>query len=139
MSSTEHQPALHALSPAAVAAPLGPYSHGVVAQGPGRWLHVAGQIGTALDGTLPEGFEAQARQAWSNLGAVLNDGGMDVSHLVKVTTYVVDAADLPLLGPVRGEFLGAARPASTLIVAKALARPEWRFEIDATAFLPTPA
>ncbi len=40
------------------------------------------------------------------------------------------------LGPVRGAFLGTARPASTLVVAKALARPEWLFEVEATAFKP---
>ena len=56
---------------------------------------------------------------------------------VKVTTYLVDGADMSKLGPVRGGFLGDARPASTLVVVKALARPEWLFEVEATAFLPT--
>ena len=124
------------LSPASVAAPVGPYSQGIASSGPGTWLHVAGQIGVTADGRLLDGFEAQARQAWTNLVAVLAEAGMDVSHLVKVTTYLVDASHLPLLGPVRGAFLGEARPASTLIVAQALARPEWLFEVEASAFLP---
>jgi len=126
------------ISPAGVAAPAGPYSQGMASSGPGTWLHIAGQIGVTADGRLLEGFEAQARQAWTNLVAVLAEAGMDVSHLVKVTTYLVSAGDLPLLGPVRGAFLGEARPASTLIVAQALARPEWLFEVEATAFLPAP-
>ncbi len=124
------------VNPPTVAAPAGPYSQGVMVQGPGTWLHVAGQIGVDAQGVLQEGFEAQARQAWTNLVAVLAAAGMDVSHLVKVTTYLVDGADMSRLGPVRGAFLGEARPASTLVVVKALARPEWLFEVEATAFLP---
>ena len=124
------------ITPADVAAPVGPYSQGIASQGAGTWLHIAGQIGVNADGQLQAGFEAQARQAWTNLVAVLRAAGMDVTHLVKVTTYLVDAADLPLLGPVRTGFLGNARPASTLIVAQALAHPDWRFEVEATAFLP---
>lgn len=122
------------LNPGTVAAPVGPYSQGAVVEDPGRWLHIAGQVGIDRDGKLQEGFEAQARQAWTNLVAVLAAAGMDVSHLVKVTTYLVDGADMARLGPVRGAFLGDARPASTLVVARALARPEWLFEVEAIAF-----
>ncbi len=122
--------------PADVAPPAGPYSHGVAVSGPGTWLHIAGQVGIAADGRLLEGFEAQARQAWTNLVAVLAAAGMDVSHLVKVTTYLTDPGDLPRLGPVRGPFLADARPASTLLVVHALANPAWCFEVDALAFLP---
>lgn len=126
--------ALQIIQPDGVAAPLGQYSHGVVASGPGRWLHIAGQVGVRPDGSLCEGFEAQAHQAFANLAAVLDAAGMDMTHLVKVNAFVVDAAHLPLLGPVRASFLGAARPASTLLVVPALARPQWLFEVDAVAF-----
>ena len=126
------------VTPTDVAAPVGPYSHGIVSEGSGAWLHVAGQVGIDPQGRVAAGFEAQARQAWSNLVAVLAAAGMDVSHLVKVTTYLVDGADLAQLGPVRGGFLGSARPASTLVVVKALARPEWVIEVEATAFRPAP-
>lgn len=125
------------ISPPDMAPPAGLYSHGMAVAGPGgTWLHIAGQVGIAPDGLLAEGFEAQAQHAWRNLVAVLAEAGMDVSHLVKVTTYVTDAADLPRLAPVRSGFLGAARPASTVVVALALAQPAWRVEIEATAFRP---
>lgn len=124
------------IAPDTVAPPVGPYSHGVLSQGPGRWLHVAGQIGTDRAGQLAPGFEAQAHQAWRNLVGVLQAAGMDVSHLVKVTTYLTNAADLPKLGAVRAGYLGTARPASTLVVAAALAHPDWCFEVEAVAFLP---
>lgn len=124
------------IQPTGVAAPLGPYSHGVLVDAPGRWLHVSGQIGVDATGQLGADFEAQAELAWRNLVAVLHAAGMDVSHLVKVTTYLTSAVDVPRLGPVRNAFLGAARPASTLVVVQALARPEWCVEVEAVAFLP---
>jgi 2-iminobutanoate/2-iminopropanoate deaminase len=122
------------LNPASIAAPLGLYTHGIVTEGPGRWLHVSGQVGVRPDGTIPQGFAEQVEVAWTNLLAVLAEAGMGVEDLVKVTTFVVDEADLPALGPVRARFLGQARPASTLVVARALARPEWRVEVEASAF-----
>ena len=124
------------LNPVTVAAPAGLYSHGVQTQGPGRWLHVAGQVGIDAHGVLQAGFEAQATQAWRNLVAVLAAADMQVAHLVKVTTCLTQVADLPRLGAVRAPFLGNARPASTLLVVAALAHPDWCFEIDAVAFCP---
>ncbi|MEO7242681.1 MAG: RidA family protein [Variovorax sp.] len=119
---------------ATIAAPVGTYSHGVSVEGPGKWLHVAGQVGLSPDGRLGDGFEAQARLAWTNLVAVLKDARMEVADLVKVTSYLVEPEHMSLLGPVRAPFLGAARPASTVVIVKALARPEWLFEVDAVAW-----
>lgn len=122
------------LNPAGAPTPAGPYSQAVSVGGGGRWLHVSGQIGVDVDGRVAEGVEAQATQAWQNLLAVLAGAGMRVDDLVKLTTYLVDAADLAAVNAVRTRFLGSARPASTLVVAAALAKPEWRFEIEAVAF-----
>jgi enamine deaminase RidA (YjgF/YER057c/UK114 family) len=35
---------------------------------------------------------------------------------------------------VRSRFLRSERPASTLVVVKQLARPDWLFEVEAIAF-----
>ena len=115
-------------------APLGAYSCGISTDGPGRWLHIAGQVGIGPDGQLAEGFEAQAETAWHNLVAVLGDAGMTVADLVKVTHYLVRGDDLGAYNPVRLRHLGSARPASTLVVVAALARPEWRIEVEAIAW-----
>lgn len=122
-----------ALNPTTIAAPVGAYSHGVLAPAGGQWLYIAGQVGLLPDGTLADGFAAQARAAWTNVIAVLNAANMDAGHLVKVTTFMTEAGDLKDLNPVRFVFLGAARPASTLVIAKALARPEWLIEVEAVA------
>lgn len=124
---------LQRLNPAGITAPLGAYSHGVVAPANGRWLHVAGQIGVRADGSLPVGFAEQAEIAWQNLVAVLAAAQMNVNDLVKITTFVTDASGLPQFAAVRTRFLGDVRPASTLLVVAALARPEWLLEIEAVA------
>ncbi|MEI7782958.1 MAG: RidA family protein [Betaproteobacteria bacterium] len=122
------------INPPSVAAPAGPYSQAVATSAQGTWLHIAGQIGVDARGQLAQGFEAQARQAWTNLVAILAAADMTVDDLVKVTTFLVDRTHLPSLGPVRSSFLGQARPASTLLIVQALAHPDWLFEVEALAF-----
>ncbi|UHL64696.1 RidA family protein [Paralcaligenes sp. KSB-10] len=129
---------MQALNPPQVGEPLGPYSQGILTGGSGQWLHIAGQVGVRPDGSVAEGFSEQADIAWSNIQEILRTAGMTVAHLVKVVTYITDEAELSLLGPVRLKYLGDARPASTLIVAKALARPEWKVEVDVVAFMSLP-
>lgn len=121
------------LNPPDSAAPGGAYTHGIMTPAGGTWLHISGQIGLLPDGALASGFAGQARAALTNLAAVLKAANMDVNHLVKVTTFLLDAGDLKELVPIRTEFLGAARPASTLLVVKALAKAEWLIEIEAVA------
>lgn len=121
-------------NPAGQAAPLGAYSNGVCAPAGGRWLHIAGQVGVQVDGLLAADFAAQAEAAWNNLIGVLADAGMASADLVKVTHYLVRADDLKEYSVVRSRHLGAARPASTLVIVQALARPEWLVEVDAVAW-----
>lgn len=109
------------------------YSQGILARGETRTLYIAGQVGVDPAGVAAPLFEAQVRQAWRNLLAVLAAADMKVSDLAKVTVYLTRESDYAAYAALRGEFLGTHKPASTLVVAKALARPEWEFEIEAIA------
>lgn len=124
------------LNPGDIAAPVGLYSQGIVAPAAGRWLHVSGQVGMLPDGTVPADFSAQAQNAWHNVLRILAAAGMGPEHLVKITSFVTDPAHLALFAPVRARFLGEARPASTLVVVRALARAEWLVEVEALAWAP---
>jgi 2-iminobutanoate/2-iminopropanoate deaminase len=120
-------------NPSTVAAPTGPFSHGVETPTNARWLHISGQIGVAPDGKVPAEFEAQAEQCWRNVKAVLAAAGMGVENLVKCTHFLTRAEDVATYGKVRARQLGEARPASTLLVISALARPGLLVEVEAIA------
>lgn len=120
-------------SPATLAAPAGPYSHGVEIRGDARILYLAGQVGVAPDGTMPADFESQADQCWKNIKAILAAAGMGVEHLVKCTHFLTRQEHVPTYGQVRTRHLGEARPASTLLVISALARPGMLVEVEAIA------
>ena len=70
---------------------------------------------------------------WQNILAVLAEGGMGVADIVKVTSFLTRAENYPKFAPVRAKYLGSHRPASTLLVVSALARPEFLVEVEAVA------
>ena len=61
----------------------GKYSLAAEVPAGAKLLFVSGQVGTAPDGKLAPGFEAQCEQVWKNLGAVLAEGGMTYKDIVK--------------------------------------------------------
>jgi 2-iminobutanoate/2-iminopropanoate deaminase len=124
---------LRLFNPDTVCKPFSRYSQGALVEGHVRWLHISGQVGARADGQLEEGFEAQAKQAWANLIAVLEAGGMQREHLVKVSVFLTRAGDVAASRAIRDAALLGAAPASTLLVVAALARPDILFEVEALA------
>jgi len=124
---------LQLFSPETICKPFSRYSHGALVEGRMSWLHISGQVGAKPDGSLEQGFEAQARRAWANLIAVLEAGGMERGDLVKVNVLLTRASDVPASRGIRDEALQGAAPASTLLVVSALAHPDLLFEVDAVA------
>ena len=98
-----------------------------------RWLFTAGQVGIAPNGKTAVSFEEQVAQTWANILALLNESGMGVDDIVKITGYVVGTENFPAYAAERKKVLGNARPASTAIIVPALAMPEWLVEIEAVA------
>ena len=96
---------------------------------------VAGQGPIAPDGSLvgADDFEAQARQTFENLRAVLEAAGASLAGLVSTTTYLTDVARARDLGRVRAEFLTGPPPAGTLVGVTGLAVPGMQLEISAIA------
>ena len=78
-------------------------------------------------------FEEQVTQTWANIIALLNEGNMGVDDLVKINGFVVGAENFPAYAAARKKVLGDAKPASTAIIAPALAMPNWLVEIEVIA------
>ena len=121
---------------AALAEPISHYTDAVVA---GELLFVSGLVGVDGRGALVGGDDvaAQTRQVFENLRAVLDEAGCGFADVVKVTVYLTDVDDRPKLNPVRQEFFGEARPASTLVEVSRLAVPGAKVEIEAVALIPS--
>jgi enamine deaminase RidA (YjgF/YER057c/UK114 family) len=118
-------------------APTSGYSH--VAEFSGRLVAVAGQVAWDADGRVVGGddIEAQARHVFANLRTALASAGTDLAHVVKLTIFLTDIADVAVVRRVRNEFVDpASPPASTLVAVTALVDPALKIEIEALAVVP---
>ena len=120
-------------NPAAIAAPIGVYSHGIEVPPNARWLYIAGQVAVKQDGSVPASIEEQSELVWQNILAILAHAGMTMTDVVKVNVYLTKTENVPKFGAIRSKHLGSHRPASTLVVISALAKPEFLVEVEAIA------
>lgn len=119
-------------NPPAVRAPTG-YTHAIQISGEERRLVISGQVGVALDGTVPSTGEGQVAQAFANLRAVLTANGMTVENIVKTTVFLTDRGLLSIFRSARAAVFGDHAPASTLLFVAGLADPRFVVEIEAEA------
>lgn len=113
-----------------------PLSHYTDAVRCGDQLFVSGVAPLDQDGRLVgEGDPvAQARKVFENMAAILEAGGVSFADVAKVTVYLKDVSHRQAINPVRQEFFGDARPASTLIEVSDLAVPGMLVEVEAVAW-----
>ncbi len=99
-------------------APVGPYSHAVVANG---FVYVSGQ-GPVNPETksAPDGFEDQVRQTFENLRTILEAAGSGLGDVVKVNAYVTDLTRFARFNEVYREFFPQDPPARTTVGADLL-------------------
>jgi enamine deaminase RidA (YjgF/YER057c/UK114 family) len=117
-------------SPDVVSSPF--YAQSVEVTEARRLLFVSGQVPWTKDRQVPEGFEDQARLAWSNLFAQLRAAGMGPENLVKVTIFLSDRAHVEGHRTVYDEVLAGRRIAVSTIVAGTVEQP-WHIEIEGFA------
>ena len=120
-------------NPRRVAQPASRYSQGVVHSARARRLIISGQVGVRLDGTVGKTLEDQMEIAWDNLIEVLNEGGMTVTDLVKIVTFVTVPGSVGLARAIRTKKLGNHAPASTYLEVAGLAAPQFLFEVEGEA------
>jgi 2-iminobutanoate/2-iminopropanoate deaminase len=96
---------------------IGPYSQAVRI---GDLVFTSGQPGIdpATGQVAGDTFEAQARQAFANLRAVLEDAGSRMELVAKVTCYVADAGAFGVLNVLFAEYFPDSPPVrSTPVIA----------------------
>jgi enamine deaminase RidA (YjgF/YER057c/UK114 family) len=110
-----------------------PVSHYCHATRAGDRIWISGTVGIAPDGSIPTDTVDQFRVALESLDTVLRAAGGAPEDIVKVTVFLTDVNDRPIINPQRQIYFGDHRPASTLVEVSALVLPELKVEIEAEA------
>ena len=109
------------------------YSRAVVA---GPWVFMSGTTGFDYKSmTIADNVVDQAEQCFRNVGTVLEQAGVTFADVVRITYLVTRREDFEPIWPVLQRYLGAVRPACTVIVA-GLLDPRMLIEVEVTAFKP---
>ena len=112
--------------------PVSHYCH-VTRAGPHVW--VAGVVGQAPDGSIPEDVKAQFDIAIGIMDKCLKAVGAGPEHVVKVQVFMTDIKERSLINPRRVAYFGSNLPASTLVEVKGLVDPRMKVEIEAQAYI----
>lgn len=132
------------VTPKSFGAPLGMYSHGMIAPG-GGIVVVAGQVGMGQGGHIAGGdVVAQTKQALDNVRAVVEAAGCAMRDVVRLQTFLTHAGDIDGFMKARAEvfpsyFPDGAYPPNTLLIVSRLVKPELLVEIEAMAVKPAKA
>lgn len=101
--------------------PIGPYSQAIRV---GNTVYCSGQI--AIDPATGEqvrgNIEEETRLVLKNLRAVLNEAGMDSSHVVKATIFLANMDDYQLVNRIYAEFFSTSKPARETVQVARLPR-----------------
>lgn len=94
-------------------AAIGPYSQAIEVNG---MVFTSGVIPVVpATGEIPEGIEAQARQAIGNLVALLNESGVATENVVKTTVFIKEMDDFAKVNAVYSEFFKEKCPARSCV------------------------
>lgn len=93
--------------------PIGPYSHGNLVSISGNMLFVSGQVAKdAKTGELTLGdIKSETKKVMQNINAILTDGGMDFTNVVKTTIFLTDLNNFASVNEVYGSFFTGNFPA----------------------------
>jgi enamine deaminase RidA (YjgF/YER057c/UK114 family) len=105
----------------------------------GNRIFISGQTGQGAGGAMPEVGDAAglAEMAMANIAALLEEAGSSLEHICKVTTWLADRADRPAVYNVVGRHLAEIPTVATGLVARALALPEMKLNLDIEAVVPS--
>lgn len=88
----------------------------------GDTVYLSGQLGIGPDGKLPDGIEAQTRQALDNVGAILKRAGLGYADVFHCTAMLSDMANWPAFNKVYVTYFPEGkRPARSAFGASGLA------------------
>lgn len=101
------------------AAPIGPYSQGIKANG---FVFVAGEKGMdpKTGQIVPGGIAAETRQTLENIKGILEAGGSSLSKVVATFVFMTDLEGFAAMNEVYAEYFPSSPPGRTTVEVKAL-------------------
>ncbi len=108
------------------------YVHALEISEAKRQLLISGTMGLAQDGTPSGNLDEQLDLVWSNIRAILSAADMNTDNIIRVTSYLTDAAHAEKNQNARLKALGERRVPTTAIVVQTL-DPRWLVEIEIIA------
>ena len=115
----------------AAPAAVGPYSQAIIAP-QGRTVYLSGQIGLEPEtGELvSENFEAQVRQAFSNMKAVIEEAGGTLESIVKLTLFLTDLGKFASANAIMADLIPQPFPSRSTVGVSSLPKGA-QFEVEA--------
>jgi 2-iminobutanoate/2-iminopropanoate deaminase len=103
----------------------------------GDYIFVSGQVSKDADGNMMVGsIEVETRGTLDSIRRILQQGGADLSDVVRVTTYLADVRDFGRYNRVFAEYFKDGNIARTTIEARAVI--DCKIEIEVIAYKPLP-
>lgn len=123
---------IKSLTPKGMAPPFARYAHGVESDG---LVLTSGQLALDLDGTVPDGAEAQAALIFGNIDLILAEAGTSKAGVLRINAFVTDRSHMAGYMTARDAWLADVPhlPASTLMIVSGFTRPEFLVEIEVVA------
>jgi 2-iminobutanoate/2-iminopropanoate deaminase len=109
------------------------YSHQIELDGSERLLVLSGQVGMTVDGAVPDDAAEQLDLALENVLRHLDEAGMTVGDLVKLTFYLTELVPPERRSEILAHRLAGHAPCMTLVLVAGLASPALKAEVDAWA------
>ncbi|OZI34912.1 reactive intermediate/imine deaminase [Bordetella genomosp. 10] len=115
----------------AAPAAVGPYSQAVAVNG-GKTVYLSGQIGLEphTGDMVSENFEAQVRQAFENMQAVIKEAGGTLENIVKLTLFLTDLGKFAAANAIMAEIIPQPFPARSTVGVASLPKGA-QFEVEA--------
>ena len=108
------------------------YVHAMQVTAPTRWLFISGTMGLANDSRAAATLDGQLALIWHNIRRILQEAEMAPDNIVRVTSYLTDAAHAEANQNAREVALGH-RPVATTAVIVGTLNSDWLVEVEAIA------
>lgn len=111
-------------------AAIGPYSQAIEVNG---MVYTSGQIPVnPATGEIPEGVEAQANQAFTNIANLLAAAGTSIEKVVKTTVFIKNMEDFGKINEIYAKYFTGTYPARSCVEVARLPK-DVLLEIEAIA------